>query len=1020
MEISKGITSAMRRFFTKTSLLVKTTFAVVTIISLSLIAVTIVGSLRIYNFVLEDCKREARNYADQLVHMIELPLAVADKGELDLQTFSFGQIPHMLFVLIYDDSGEVVSKFVKEEEVFEQFASGVTENDQFWTETEIVKLEEKGVVEEQNVFELELSGEQNELAQTNSLGKVVLCLSKNVVDKAFWEYCYSMIAVSMIVLFVSIFITLFLVKYMVNRVKQLNIASRRIAKGELDFDITHLESEDELGSLATSFSRMRDAICDRDRELREFNSSLQKQVDSRTTELVEANEKLRDEMVSRVKYQCRLQESEQLFRSLYESSQDAVLLINESFKIFDCNDRALELFGCQSRSELLNMSPVDFSPERQPCGIESAILFQKTLSSAVFKGNHRFEWEFRDDESRSVETEVCFSAMTVNDRRVIQAVIRDITKQKRHEQVLKMAKDQAEAANKSKSEFLACMTHEIRTPMNGIIGMAELLEKTSLAGKQEQYVEVLKSSACVMLELINSILDFSKIEAGKMELDEYEFNLKSSVENTLRVVGPVASKKGVTLKYNFDGEGIESVVGDEGKLRQVLLNLIGNAIKFSRDDIESQVTVSCELIDLEDEIGLFTFTVTDNGIGIPFEKQEKLFSAFTQADSTTTRKYGGTGLGLAISKGLVKLLGGNIGVVSNYGEGSSFWFTACFKTVKVEEAKESETVIVNEVIAKESVDGSHLKVLVVEDNEVNQMVVVEMLNQLGCEVQVAHHGLQAIEMIKDFQCNVILMDCLMPEMDGYEATKCIKKMIADDEIPWCEKNKDLPIIALTANMRGSDREKCVESGMDDFLGKPFLFEELVGVLREHVELKTVVTGNSSDNDTVIVADDSNSSDKSGQNDNSNKCISDSAQLSDNHNNSDNNEAVENNEEMESTVNKSDAIPINVDEFLDRCMGNTDLYTRMLDKFEEQVEIQFSEIIDLLEKQEVESIRRAAHTVKGMAANTSAVDLMKLASEMEDMAKEGDLESFKTQIDQLQYEIQRCVDYIPEAKNVGRK
>ena len=1008
----------MLRFFSKTSLLVKTTAAVLALISLSLVAVTVVGSLRIYSFVLQDCKREARNYAEQLSHMVELPLAVADKDELDLQTFAFGQIPHMLFVTIYNDSGEIVSQYIRDEGTFKQFEAGTLENNKFWTEVEEVKLGSQPVAEEQNVFDLEIAGVGNQSTETGTLGKIVLCLSKEVVEKAFLGYCYSMVTVSLVVLVFSIFATMFLVKYMVNRVKQLNDASRRIARGDLEFEISHLESEDEIGSLATSFRIMRDAICDRDSELREFNSSLQKQIDSRTAELVEANEKLRDEMVSRVKYQCRLQESEQLFRSLYESSQDAVLLINESFRIFDCNDRALELFGCQSRSELLNMSPVDFSPERQPCGIESAILFQKTLSSAVFKGSHRFEWEFRDEESRSVETEVCFSAMTVNDRRVIQAVIRDITKQKRHEQVLKMAKEQAEAANKSKSEFLACMTHEIRTPMNGIIGMSELLEKTKLIGKQGQYVDVLKSSASVMLDLINSILDFSKIEAGKMELDEYSFNLKNSVENTMRVVSSVASKKGVTLKYNYDGDGIEHVHGDEGKLRQVILNLIGNAIKFARDDVDSQVTVSCELIDHEGDIALFTFTVTDNGIGIPFEKQEKLFSAFTQADSTTTRKYGGTGLGLAISKGLVKLLGGNIGVVSNYGEGSSFWFTACFKVIDDEEVKPKEDVVVNEVIGKEVVDGTGLKVLVVEDNEVNQMVVVEMLSQLNCEVKVAHHGLEAIEQVKDFDCDVILMDCLMPEMDGYEATKQIKQMVANGEISWCDKETKLPIIALTANMRGSDREKCIESGMDNFLGKPFLFEELVGVLREHVTLGTRIVEEDQDEEISV-----NNSDDSDDNDQSNcsdkKDLSGSGQTY-NQSGSEQSEPGKTNKEMESTVNKKDTIPINVDEFLERCMGNTDLYTRMLDKFHEQVEIQFTEIVDLLEKQEVESIRRAAHTVKGMAANTSAVDLMKVASEMEDYAKQGELDKFKSQIDQLQYEIQRCVDYIPEAKNVGRK
>ncbi|MBN2842571.1 MAG: response regulator [Sedimentisphaerales bacterium] len=980
----------MLRFLRKRGLLLKSTAAVVAIVSLSLIAVTVVGSVRIYSFVMEDCRREANNYAKQLVNSIELALAAENIEELDQQAYSFGQIEHMLFVLVYNRDNKLVASHIRNEYAYNKFKTGVKENRSYWTESlDVAMLSTAGRV---TGFEGVVDDQASEAilgTKEEQLGRVVLGLSKEVVDKVFRGYSISMVIISLLVLVVSLVVTMFIVRYMVSKLESLISASRRIARGDLDFDMGHLEGEDELGSLANSFKKMRDAICDRDRELRELNSSLQKQIETRTVELVEANEKLRDEMVSRVKYQCRLQESEQLFRSLYESSQDAVLLINESFRIFDCNDRALDLFGCKSRSEVLNMSPVDFSPERQPCGIESAILFQKTLSSAVFKGSHRFEWEFRDEESRSVECEVCFSAMTVNDRRVIQAVIRDITKQKRHEQVLKMAKEQAEAANKSKSEFLACMTHEIRTPMNGIIGMSELLEKTGLNGKQANYVDVLKSSATLMLDLINSILDFSKIEAGKMELDEYPFNLKTSIENTLRVVSPVAAKKGVTLKYNFDGEGIEHVHGDEGKLRQVLLNLIGNAIKFSSEDTDSQVTVSCELIDHEDDIALFTFTVTDNGIGIPHEQQEKLFSAFTQADSTTTRKYGGTGLGLAISKGLVKLLGGNIGVVSNYGEGSSFWFTACFKVVDNQELEDAETSVINEVIGCDMVDGTGMKVLVVEDNEVNQMVVVEMLNQLHCEVQVAEHGIRALEIIKDFHCDIILMDCLMPEMDGYEATRQIKAMIAQGQLQWCEKDHKLPIIALTANMRGSDREKCAEAGMDDFLGKPFLFEELVGMLVEHVPHKTSRVPRESQE-----------------------------QAQQNHSQVETENKPEHKLEVEQV--RESSVPIKVDEFMERCMGNLGLFERMLDKFEEQVKVNYDNLVEQLKSDDAESIRRIAHTVKGMAANTSATDLMAVAARMEEYAKMGEIDSVRSYVDELQVEISRCLEYIPEAKNVGRK
>ena len=1009
----------MLRYLRKRGLIVKATAAVIAIVSFSLIVVTVVGALQIYSYILDDCKRESHNYITQLAKSVSEPVADFDNNELERQAKSYSNIPHALFVLIYDNDGNLLTSVVRNELTYNRYLTGEMESKYHWVETQDVifngaKTYEEAPGSSDQLFKDKLIGEENQ-----KVGKVVLGFSKDVIDKAYQGYLFSILTISLLVLLFSLAVTMLIVKYLVKKLELLITASRRIARGELDFDMGHLEGDDELGSLATSFKKMRDAICDRDRELRNLNSSLQKQIETRTVELVEANEKLRDEMVSRVKYQCRLQESEQLFRSLYESSQDAVLLINESFRIFDCNDRALELFGCKSRSDVLNMSPVDFSPERQPCGVESAILFQKTLSSAVFKGSHRFEWEFRDEEWRSVECEVCFSAMTVNDRRVIQAVIRDITKQKRHEQVLKMAKEQAEMANRSKSEFLACMTHEIRTPMNGIIGMAELLEKTGIKGKQANYVEVLKSSATLMLDLINSILDFSKIEAGKMELDEYQFNLKTSIENTMRVVSSVASKKGVTLKYNYDGEGIEYVHGDEGKLRQVLLNLIGNAIKFSSSESDSQVTVSCELIDHEDDIALFTFTVTDNGIGIPHEQQEKLFSAFTQADSTTTRKYGGTGLGLAISKGLVKLLGGNIGVVSNYGEGSSFWFTACFKVLENVESEVNDNNVINEVIGQEKVDGSQLKVLVVEDNEVNQMVVIEMLKELKCDVEVAEHGVQAIEIIKNFACDIVLMDCLMPEMDGYEATRQIKALIKTGSLEWCDKDKNLPIIALTANMRGSDREKCVEAGMDDFMSKPFLFEELVGVLLEHVPDKIHRSSvMSSGPNNSVDSNESNGKNEDGKG--SDKMISNQQQGDAQSIAKTSGTSQEHHAGEETIVIKGDIAPINVDEFLDRCMGNVGLFEKMLDKFEEQVEVNYNNLVGLLEGQDVESVRRVAHTVKGMAANTSASELFTVASRMEELAKIGELDTIKKSMSQLQAEIDKCLKYIPEAKDVGRK
>ena len=821
----------------------------------------------------------------------------------------------------------------------------------------------------------------------------------------------------------------------------------------------------EIGQLAADFNKMLDEIEQRDSALREAQDSLETRVAERTTEL-------EDEVRQRRRAEEDLRERTAFLDTLISTNPLAIVVESLQGEILMTNPAFRELFGYE-KDEVLGKSLDDLVAPGELRRDANEI------TNGVNSGKHfHARLQRRRKDGRLVDVEVYGVPLVVDG--VVRGqfgIYEDITQQVAAEVKLREAKEAAEAASRAKSEFLANMSHEIRTPMNGILGMTELALDTNLNAEQRECLAVVKSSADALLSILNDILDFSKIEAGKIEIERVPFRLRDCIEEALRLLALRAGQKGLELEWEVDPKVPDSLVGDPTRLRQVILNLVGNAIKFTR---QGGVTVRAELGgELSDSVPV-RISVTDTGIGIPLAKRDKIFEAFAQADSSTTREFGGTGLGLSIAARLVRLMGGTIDLESELGKGSRFWFLVslgraeegatqarpalaeCLKDKRVLCVDDSEPnrrflesllgswgmepslaadgatalrdfrlarglarpfdaclldlqmpgmdglqlaaqlreldkeglsqlllltsvadpcdeekrqrlgirAILLKPIHRETlrkalisaleetrpetaprarrglaVKTLRLRVLLCEDNLVNQKLAAGIFKRLGHSVDITNNGREALDRIAQNPYDIVIMDLQMPVMGGLEATQLLRERES-------VTGGHLPVVAMTAHALKGDREKCLEAGMDGYVSKPIRVDLLEEEVRRAME--------------TFMPDSKTSALPS--------------------------------KRSEPTIDSA--------ELLQRVDGDRELLWELIAAMREDLPKQLQLIKESLSTASADGLQRAGHTLKGAFANLAAHSARDLAARLEAMGRAGELSEAGLVFNQLQSELHR--------------
>ncbi|CAI6052450.1 PAS domain S-box protein [Cohnella sp. JJ-181] len=497
----------------------------------------------------------------------------------------------------------------------------------------------------------------------------------------------------------------------------------------------------------------------------------------------------------------RLQESVERYTSLKKYNHDAVISFDLSGRVINANAMAEKMTGYNIESELIGMELANLIGQPNVNRILSEALHDITVERGIDT--------LVAKEGDIVEVITSIAPIFVNNQNIgFYLICKDISEQRR----LVVAKEMAEATNRAKSEFLAMMSHEIRTPMNGVIGMTDLLLDAELDEENASYVEIIRKSGEALLSIINDILDLSKIEAGRSELQELTFDLRNCIKDCLSVVSAKADEKQLELSYSIQHDVPDFIHADPDRLKQVLLNLLGNAVKFTPG---GKVSVSVKKA--KGDQAMLEFAVSDTGIGIPPDRLDEIFEPFSQIDSFMMRRHEGTGLGLSISRRIVELMGGEIHAESDGKSGSTFRFTFSLN--------ESESKHIGDPQLSDAAEMPQANILIGEDNPINTLVLKKMLEKMGHRVQVAVNGKEVIDAALREPFDLIFMDVHMPVVNGLDATRAIRQKLPSGQMPR--------IVAVTANALKSDRENCIAAGMDDYVSKPVKRDVIRKILRQH-------------------------------------------------------------------------------------------------------------------------------------------------------------------------------------------